>query len=324
MKLILSVLFLLVCVVFLIYSKTPHFKNRYSPEVLKKNRLAKAENEHASSFNDIFFRIEKMSLPSALADLSERPADSAQRSHIGGPVFLPNDIGYPLDVTGRPMVFLFQINFAEMPSLSGYPANGVLQFFARLNEELGLSNNVEKNYQLFYWPKAESLTQKHEAIEIDNLYDMLPYKKNYRDTDWTKTKAFEIHAKGRALIFRSEPFNFMPWPHDFPAESYLLTQKNFDQDIELHDAVEQHNEASVVRIGGYPTFSQWDPRFPAPGSSNRAEEIEKGTVYTRVLINLNSIGELMIWDGGTINILISPEDLKAQNFDNIIYDIAGG
>jgi len=47
------------------------------------------------------------------------------------------------------------------------------------------------------------------------------------------------------------------------------------------------------------------------------------TEHTRVLLNMNSVDELMIWDGGSLNILISPKDLERKNFSNIIYEISG-
>lgn len=55
---------------------------------------------------------------------------TATRSHIGGSPFIPTGERWPLDVNDRPLVFLAQINFADMPTLPGFPTEGMIQWFA--------------------------------------------------------------------------------------------------------------------------------------------------------------------------------------------------
>lgn len=56
-------------------------------------------------------------------------------SKVGGVPYRPLDMQWPADPAGRPLHFLAQINFAQLPHLPGFPDAGIIQFF--VGEDLG-------------------------------------------------------------------------------------------------------------------------------------------------------------------------------------------
>lgn len=150
MSLIFSITFFVLAFAFLIYSKTGHFQQSYSPEVLTKKREEKIKANRTKNYNEIMEYLNTLALPSAHAKLAGLPANTPELSRIGGPVYLPEGVKYPLDIIGKPMIFVIQINFSDMPLLPGFPSTGVVQFFFRCNEEFGLSNDQEKKLRAIF------------------------------------------------------------------------------------------------------------------------------------------------------------------------------
>jgi hypothetical protein len=51
------------------------------------------------------------------------------QSKLRGVPYYPKDMAWPLDIEGKPLVMLVQINFEEMPTLPNYPEKGILQLY---------------------------------------------------------------------------------------------------------------------------------------------------------------------------------------------------
>lgn len=86
-----------------------------------------------------------------------------------------------------------------------------------------------KNYELFFWNKPEGLVVRHEAIENKDLSYFLIYKKDWKEKDFSKTVAHDIHFNGRALEFEPQLFDNIPWPWDYPVGS------KFDQELDADE-----------------------------------------------------------------------------------------
>jgi hypothetical protein len=61
----------------------------------------------------------------------------AGRSRVGGLPDLPPDWEYPQDEVGRHLVFICQINFAEVPPTPPLPARGTLYLFVEDDDDAG-------------------------------------------------------------------------------------------------------------------------------------------------------------------------------------------
>ena len=58
-------------------------------------------------------------------------------SKLGGCPYMKDTQEYPMDNQGKPMMFLAQINFEEMPPLEGFPEKGLLQFYIANTDDYG-------------------------------------------------------------------------------------------------------------------------------------------------------------------------------------------
>jgi hypothetical protein len=67
-------------------------------------------------------------------------------------------------------------------------------------------------------------------------------------------------------------------------------------------------EGAEHRIGGYPYFTQQDPR-------------EEDSPFTELLLQMNSDGDYIMWGTmGVANFFIRKEDLGKENFEEVLYN----
>lgn len=294
--------------------------------VAAQEKIERSKIDLKQQTDDAVAAVKALSLPAALAELTSDSPNSSEQSRIGGPVYLPENTPYPVDNAGAPMLFLTQINFAEMPAIPGFPAQGILQLFARADEELGIETNERPAQRVIhFWDHVSDLTTRHDAISVHT--DMLIYKKRWVDGKQDTSKAEHIHINGRKLKFQASLTDIIPSStYEYPVPHHLGDK--FKEHVHLDDHVgeiiQELNPIAPVMIGGYPRFAQSDPRFTVTNYAKFMEQMMvQETEYTRVLLNMNSVDDLMIWDAGSLNILIRPEDLEKKYFGNIIYEIAG-
>lgn len=226
-----------------------------------------------------------------------------QSKFAGNPYWLKTE-PYPTSKSGEPLRLLAQINFSEIqPALPDYPTEGILQFFAANDGVYGLNfdDMTEQDaFRIVY----------HEKIEMDEgqwLTEFPAFNDDY---------AFSIE-KECALTFEQTT-------EIIPASDYrfnLITNMNqlfadatdgeFD---EYNEAMENYFKLASgqgSKIGGYPFFTQEDPR--AYGEYQ---------TYDTLLLQIDTDDELdIMWgDSGVANFLISLDDLKKRNFSNVVYN----
>ena len=306
-------------------------------EIQKHQALAAQENMERSKIelkpkaDEAFEAMKDLALPAALADLTSSPPISPTQSRVGGPVYLPEGIAYPSDESGQPLLFLVQINFAEMPPLPNFPKSGILQFFARADEELGsFGKNKDQNWRAFHWPETVELSQRHEPISMPmiELASALIYKHAYPDP--TKSQAFNIHEKGRRLQFRPSIEDHLPSLIRNHFEIKKIDSKfskldEFQYSLIgelLDDIIYDANEKAPIRIGGYPSIPQNPPKFSEKTNLSYEKILKRDKMHARTLLNIDSVGQIQIWDNDSINFLILKENLELQNFENIGYYVA--
>ena len=82
-------------------------------------------------------------------------------------------------------------------------------------------------------------------------------------------------------------------------------------DVEMSDAMMDAVSGAGHKIGGYPMFTQWDPR------EGKMEN------YGILLLQIDSFGaegkEIMWGDSGVGNFFITPEDLEQRVFSRVLY-----
>ena len=90
----------------------------------------------------------------------------------------------------------------------------------------------------------------------------------------------------------------------------------------LDDIIYDANEKAPIRIGGYPSIPQNPPKFSEKTNLSYEKILKRDKMHARTLLNIDSVGQIQIWDNDSINLLILKENLELQNFENIGYYVA--
>lgn len=225
------------------------------------------------------------------------PAQPAQ-SRFGGQPYHPLGQSYPLSAQGRPLFFLAQLNFSEIPPLVGFPTAGLLQFFIADNDLYGLDPGkptVAADFQVRYFPTILPPAALETNFSFLPLFeDHLPFN----------------HPLGYALSFQTAAEWLGPpegqFYHQYPDDWWAPL--GADQEDAQEFFYDLGSRASGHKIGGYAFFTQEDPR---PSQ----EEWE-------LLLQIDSDSDLgIVWgDMGIANFFIRPADLAAHRFDQVWYN----
>ncbi len=234
--------------------------------------------------------------------LEDMKNDDVFASKVGGIAYWPEAEEYPKAANGEPLFLLAQIRFDEMPPMAGYPDKGMLQFFiadtdyygANFDGDFSLSQlQVQKDFRVKYWPELREKIVKVAPGDSE----MLPH-------DPKKPRRMKFSAQ-QELISDSD-FRF---DRIFGGEAYSVIEqyaaKHGISSDGLADAVFERFNRSGHKIGGYPYFTQTDPRSE-PGME--------------LLFQLDSDDDMMWGDVGVGNFFISPEDLQRRDFTRVAYN----
>ena len=221
---------------------------------------------------------------------------------IGGTPYFPKDMEYPT-FNDKPLILLAQINFSTFKPIEGFPDKGIMQVYIADEDCYGMDwddNTSNTSFRVIY----------HEDIieDPDKLIDSLPYE-----------MSDDLPFKGEYLLTPNENSVMYATPYlenfdDVFVEAYNDIMDNPINDIfELEDSLVNElydrNERAYAWIGGYPIFTQYDPRSD-----------EK---YSTLLFESDSFWNkeinIMWGDSGTGTFFISPEDLKNKDFSKILY-----
>lgn len=267
---------------------------------MRRQRAIKAAPRITKAEVDAFWaQIKAATLPMAKITVAKAVPKSPLQSRIGGAPFVMGEERWPLSVhDGSPMLFLAQINFAEVPPIADFPSSGLLQLFAAADARGHLENTESSEDRVLRWfpdPQGSATLSVPEAFKA-----------------LKKPGSLSLRAMhdGLGLLFRAaeaaaNPYN---WPYDVLAPDYdgrLGETPNVQERL-------QGWEARVERIvdgygthwlGGQPKFTQ---------SDIRAEPDLQG--LNRVLLHLGFDDNICLGDAGDLNLMIRDTDLKTRDF----------
>lgn len=225
------------------------------------------------------------------------------QSKFGGLPYFPKGLQYPIDSKGQAMFLLAQINFGETPKLDSFPETGILEFYISGGSDVyGAcfeSPAKQDDFKILYFPEVTE-DQGHLVAEFDFLPEpnLLPIEKQSSLTFNLK------HAPLPVVDYQFEPriLNLNP---KSKYELYKDYQKVYEEYEKLF-----HSEGH--KIGGYPYFTQNDPR---------EFETYKGEEYW-LLFQMDTDDEagIMWGDSGIANFFISEQDLENRNFSRVLYN----
>lgn len=245
-------------------------------------------------------------------------------SRFGGRPYLPKGTEYP-HIDDKPAPLLAQINFAEVPPLEGFPTSGILQFYA-----------VDK--PTWEWNHSWFATEGRTSMSYGELMELAGAKVLFFPdpilsveavtTDFRFLPSFEHLIVPERLDLR---FQIKLAPMDVGGlntwietlrESEFFTE-NYDYALrELSDRTSNDallEEAAHLlygdghRLGGYPTFSQSDPRaqlFP----------LAFGESFPPYDLLFRMVGQPGVnLHDSILYFLIPPADLQSRNFSNVLF-----
>ncbi|ENY6785525.1 YwqG family protein [Providencia rettgeri] len=230
-------------------------------------------------------------------------------SRVGGMPYLPINEKYPTNSAGTPLKLLAQINFAQMPKLENYPEKGILQFFIGGDDLYGADfehRQKQEDFRIIYWEDiiedASQLTQDFSAViaaHSDDYYTPIDHQYSIEYTPAKQFISIDDFQFGQKILGVD---NLYDYEDQFDGEDF------YDEWVEPYSDT---FESGAHCIGGYPFFTQTDPR-----------EYEKDIQQYELLLQINTDYEIgIMWrDMGVGNFFIHPDDLKKRDFSRVVYN----
>lgn len=218
-------------------------------------------------------------------------------SQLGGRPWWPKGKPFPKGTDGKPLYLLIQINFAQTPVLGAFPRSGLLQLFIGSNDHYGANfENLLKptGFQcVFHEDLDQAMDEASAPVALERgCYSPL-----------------EEPMVAKPIGFVLEQMVVEVSDHRFErmlpaiAASEALTESYGEWTSEAI-------AVSAIRLGGYPTFTQQDPRAYAPND----------TVGDMTLLTVDTTEGVMWGDSGVAQFFMHEADLKRRDFSRVAFN----
>lgn len=236
-------------------------------------------------------------------------------SKIGGLPYIPKDCNYPVDKKGNQLRLLAQIE-CDKVDLPEYPDKGLLQIWIMPEDLFGadFDNPTEQNqFKIIYYKEIDKNVTPDDvkAKFIENEYEKnddsyLPCSGEYGLT-FKKSKNHITYMDERFNKLFCKKYNEV-YPKN-QIESYFDANVDLDE-IECFENASE--EAFGHKIGGYPAFTQEDPR---------EDDDPHNFLLFQLDSDYNGEDEKVMWgDSGIGNFFINSEKLKNCDFSDVLYN----
>ncbi len=230
-------------------------------------------------------------------------------SKIGGNPYLEIGWEYPKNSKGEYLRLLSQINFEEVPHMEPYPSKGIIQFFISPDDFYGANfDNMEypgllkqDNFRIVYI--ADVIENEAKLVKDFSFLGELK-----EDEYLPLTGEMKMNFSLEKMFITANYYKF--------EEVYKNCDFDNIEDDKYESLLERYYEEldeAYSRIGGYPNFTQWDPRANYKGY----EDFD--TLLLQLDIESDGNSELMFGDSGIANFFIKEEDLKNLDFSKVMY-----
>nr|WP_199330368.1 YwqG family protein [Microcoleus sp. FACHB-68] len=248
------------------------------------------------------------------------------QSKFAGFPYLPKNFDYPKTPEGEYLYLLAQINFEKVPHLEGFPEKGILQFYiSERGDGFGCdfeNPTIQTGFRVLYFPEPD-LNEDHLLTDFSFLPTFWARNHNpfriSRSSPPDKKDCFALTFKLKYSPITTADFKFDKLIGE---EIWEACEENFceENDCENNGCLlweEYHNRFEKGhRLGGYPFFSQNDPR------ELLAEEADQYIL----LLQIDSEGKTtdsiqIIWgDVGRCNFFIQESALRNLDFSSVLYN----
>ena len=268
-------------------------------KLLKKENNKQEEYKEEKPAKRIYQRLKEVSEVDYIRYELEEKETHIFDSEVGGAYYVPRDQNLPVNQkTGAPLYLLAQINFEQIPHIKDFPEKGLLQIFISGDDGVyGLDFDNEysqSGWCLRYLEEVPKLVDESCVYKFQYSEDTeLPLEK---DT----TFLLKDHLDKQVITMNDIHF-------DEVVDTYLDENlKEVMQDDEVMDELNDLFTLIPCQIGGYPFFTQYDPR-----------QEDNNEV---LLFQLDSQDHILWGDSGVGNFFISKEDLKNKDFSHVRYN----
>ena len=235
---------------------------------------------------------------------------SLYNSKFGGIPYIPKDDEIPKSNSGKQLKLLAQINFNEVPINNFLPTQGILQFYIEPQDDLcgvDFDNPLNQdNFRVVYYENIDT-TLKEDDIKVklvDFKEDYFPIEGEYKIEFTYGKEGISIDDYAFDKIFTEHCNKYF---QDYDIED------TYDLEDDEYDLISDKIDSSGHKIGGYPFFTQEDPR----GYKEFKE-------FDTVLLQIDSEWEdginIMWGDSGVCNFFIDSKDLKNKDFSKVLYN----
>ncbi len=243
----------------------------------------------------------------------EKRNTSLIESKLGGVPFMPEGGEWPVNTKdGKKLYFLIQLNFEEMPHMEGYPEKGLLQVFIANDDLYGADFDNETNQEGFRVLFYEDISNPMEEEEIIKMIPEVDEEEFL--TPFESKDSFAIYFKLMPVCISINDYRFDDFynsiKEELPKELVAEEWYNLDDEILNELYKDKRIDATGSRIGGYPFFTQSDPR-----------EYEEDMQDYELLFQIDTHDGIIMWgDSGVANFFIKKEDLASKDFSKVLYN----
>lgn len=250
----------------------------------------------------------------------ERGEPGIFESKVGGTPYLPRDMAWPLDSNGMGMDLLAQVDCAALAGLPDFPHEGMLQFFIALNDVWGINFDTPTStdgFRVLY----------HETVDRSVTAEEVEAKRPPVSEEW-ESPVFEncrIVLAAPSIQHMSDS-DFRAWREFFQKWNELhgtdfKNQWDFYRATKItHEFPAPEGKAPWHQLGGYPYFTQMDPRG-APAFKYADLDVLLFQLDSDMLPKEQGGKDLVLWgDCGVGNFFINREALKKRDFSRVCYN----
>jgi len=240
-------------------------------------------------------------------------------SKVGGIPYMPKGAEWPNAADGEPMIFLAQVNCAELEALPDFPHTGLLQFFTAADDMMGVDfDNITNNagFQVIYHGQpdasvtaADVTVKSTSEVEYNTpLGDKQPCRIRFLPAEIQSIDGHDFRFDAGFL----EKWN--EYHPDSPKQNIWEVWSVFsEEDHEELGLWRNDDEVPYHQLGGFPYFTQTDPRF-----SGRYSELD--TLLFQLDSDYDGADDRVLWgDCGVGNFFINREALRNRDFSNVGY-----
>ncbi|MEI4803865.1 YwqG family protein [Bacillus sp. FJAT-51639] len=224
-------------------------------------------------------------------------------SKIGGDPYLLIGEELPKNKQGEALRLLAQINFEDVPHIDSMPTQGILQFFVDATDDLVGADfdnpTTQEGFRVIY--RQDIIKDKSKLVTEFN-YDIGEDEEEF------------ISPLEAELVFEERLQPVTTCDYRFGSEFLVGFEgekevQDGDRTVELWELYVDHMSNIGHRIGGYPFFTQYDPR-------------DEGSKYDTLLLQIDTDDDLgIMWgDSGVANFFINKDDLARLDFSDVLYN----